>query len=192
MLYGERIYLRAIEERDVPIRAASFNDPEVRAELHVLYPFSEVATREWLRRVAADEHRKDFAICLLQDDRTIGFTGLVDINWRHAKAENYLVIGDKATWGKGLGKEATRLVLEYGFRELRLNRVYAYTTNERFARLAKSLGYGVEGVLRGDIYSSGKFHDRTMLAITAADYQAIYGDAPVGGARSNPLPRLAS
>jgi RimJ/RimL family protein N-acetyltransferase len=173
MLIGERIYLRAIEERDVADRVRSFNDPDVRAELHLVYPFSEVATREWLRRVAVDERRKDFVACLLENDQTIGFLGIVDIDWRHAKAGSYIVIGEKQYWGQGYGKEAQGLLIEYGFRELRLNRMYAWTTNERIVRLKKSLGYRVEGLLREDIYSGGQFHDRTFLGITAGDYLSL-------------------
>lgn len=172
MLHGKRIFLRAIEERDVPDRVRWFNDPDVRAELHIQYPFSEVATREWLHRVAVDERRKDFMICVVEGARPIGFTGIVDINSRNAKAEMYVVIGEKEYWGQGHGKEVGRLILEYAFVELRLNRVYAFTTNERLVRLNKSLGYRVEGVLRDDIFSNGQFHDRTLMGITARDYQS--------------------
>lgn len=172
MIYGQRIYLRAIEERDVPDRVRWFNAPDVREELHLVYPFSEVATRDWLRRVSVDERRKDFAVCSIEEDKTIGFAGIVDIEWRHAKAGTYIVIGDKALWGRGYGTEAQRLVVDYGFTELRLNRLYAWTTNERIVRLKKSLGYRVEGVLRDDIFSKGQFHDRTFMAILAADFEA--------------------
>jgi RimJ/RimL family protein N-acetyltransferase len=186
MLQGERIHLRAIEDRDVPERVRAFNDPDVRADLHIAYPFSEVATREWLRRAAVDERRKDFTICLRDGDQTIGFMGIVDIDWRHAKAGSYIVIGNKKYWGKGYGKEAQRLLIEYGFRELRLNRMYAWTTNERIVRLKMSLGYQVEGVMREDIFSNGRFHDRTFLGITVRDYERQAASACVSAFSQEP------
>jgi RimJ/RimL family protein N-acetyltransferase len=187
MLTGKRVYLRAIEESDVPDRVRAFNDPDVRAELHIAYPFSEVATREWLRRVALDERRKDFVICLRDGDHTIGFIGIVDIEWRHAKAGSYIVIGDKKFWGRGYGKESQSLLIQYGFRELRLNRMYAWTTNERIVRLKTSLGYRVEGLLRDDIFSNGCFHDRTFLGITLRDYELHTADPGVSCRSSEPI-----
>ena len=44
-----------------------------------------------------------------------------------------IVIGEKDYWSKGYGTEATRLVLDYGFRQLNLHRVWsaAFAFNER-------------------------------------------------------------
>lgn len=174
MLSDERIYLRAMEERDVADRVRWFNDPIVGAMLFIEdAPLSEVGTWQWLQRAALDKNRKDFMICVYADHRAIGCIGLRAIDWRHSKAETYLAIGEKDFWGQGYGKAAQLLLLRYSFSHLGLNRVYSYSLagNERMIRVNQSLGFQLEGTFRDDVFDHGAFRDRVLTGITAAAFK---------------------
>lgn len=172
MLVGKRLYLRLIEERDIPHKVRWINDPEVRATLNFDYPISEVGTRQWLYKIASDRSRREFIICLKDCDEQIGYAGLLDIDRRNSKAELYMGIGERDHWGKGYATEARELQLQYGFVELGLNRLYAFNWvhNEKVLALNKKFGFRVEGTLRQDVFSHGEFRDRLIMGLLKTDY----------------------
>lgn len=174
MIEGERIYLRMMEMEDVPYKVQWVNDPEVRKSLLFPdFPVSKAATQNWLAKAALDPSRKDLMICLKSDDSAIGFAGLKSIDIKNLKAESYLGIGVKEYWGKGLGYEVKKLILEYGFNELGLNKVYSYhlAANEAMIRINLKLGGIQEGVMREDVFSGGVFLDRVIVSVLKKDYE---------------------
>ena len=172
MLVGERVYLRLMEERDIPYKVKWVNNPQVRATLNFDYPISEVGTRQWLNKVASDNSRRDFIACLIENDIPIGYGGLLKIDLRNSKAESYLGIGEVEYWGKGYANEIRKLILDYAFHELALNKVYSYVwdKNEKMINLNKRAGFSIEGHLRHDIFSHGEFRDRVIMGILRKDY----------------------
>lgn len=173
MLLGKNIYLRLMEEKDIPYKVKWINDPEVRRTLNFDYPISEVSTKHWLNKVASDKSRRDFIVCLIENDEPIGYGGLINIDIKNSKAESYMGIGNKNQWGKGLAKEIRKLILQYAFEELCLNRVYAYvwSKNEKMINLNKSVGFKIEGILEEDVFSHGEFRDRVVMSILKKNYE---------------------
>lgn len=172
MLLGNRIYLRLMEERDVPYKVKWINDPEVRKTLNFDYPVSEIGTKQWLNKIALDSSRKDFVVCLKDKDIPIGYGGFLNIDIKNSKAESYMAIGNKNYWGKGYAKEVRKVLLEYAFQELGLNKVYSYvwSENEKMINLNKSVGFGIEGLLKADVFSHGEYRDRYVMSIFKKDY----------------------
>lgn len=60
---------------------------------------------------------------ILKDGISIGCVFLRDVDLKEKTAEFGIFIGDEQEFGKGYGKKATRLILEYAFNELNLERV---------------------------------------------------------------------
>lgn len=172
MLHGRRIYLRLMEERDIPHKVEWINDPEVRRSLNFDYPISEIGTRHWLNQVALDNSRRDFIVCLIENNIPIGYGGLLSIDTKNSKAESYMGIGDKDYWGKGYGKEVRQVLLRYAFQELGLNRVYSlvWSENERMINLNISVGFEIEGLLKADVFSHGQYRDRYVMGILKETY----------------------
>ena len=173
ILEGELLYFRPMEERDVPHRVRWINDPEVRWSLNFDYPLSEVGTREWLRRVATDPSRKDFVVCPREgDDAPIGYAGFLNIDLRNGKAETYGGIGETSYWGGGYGTDLKRVQLRYAFREMGLNRVYAYVWagNEAMIAVNEKCGLSVEGRLREDVHAHGEFRDRLVMSMLKDEF----------------------
>ncbi|NQS76238.1 MAG: GNAT family N-acetyltransferase [Peptococcaceae bacterium] len=172
MLTGVHVYLRLMEEKDVMCKVKWINDPEVRKTLNFIYPISEIATKQWLNRVASDTSRKDFIVCLKENDKQIGYAGLLNIDIRNSKAESYMGIGEKDYWGKGYAKEIRKILLEYVFLELALNKVYSYvwTKNEKVINLNKAFGFKIEGNLKQDVFSHGEYRDRLLMSLFKSDY----------------------
>ena len=70
-------------------------------------------------------------------------------------------------WGQGLGSEALKLILRYGFDERGLNRIDAHINADNAAslRLHEKCGYKRKGVLRQAIFKNGRFKDVVVMSI---------------------------
>ena len=90
LLHGERVWLRPLEERDLPAYVAGINDVEVGGWAGYGMPMSLEQAKEWLKHIGEKGHRGEghfFAVCELGDDRFIGTVWLKDINLHFGSGE---------------------------------------------------------------------------------------------------------
>ena len=67
---------------------------------------------------------------------------------------------------QGLGTEATRLMMNYGFNELGLHRIELQVSadNTRGVAAYQRAGFAQEGLLRSKLFYGGQFHDQVVMA----------------------------
>jgi RimJ/RimL family protein N-acetyltransferase len=113
-----------------------------------------------------------FAISDSDEGNPIGYCGLFDIEWITGKAEFRILIGDTGAWKKGHGKRATRLITEYGFRQLNLQRVWLGVNKSNIVALScyESAGYVREGTLRREIYCEGTYLDVVRMSVLRDEF----------------------
>ncbi len=118
------IYLRPLREEDAATSYKWRNDTEiwVFTKFKANHPVSLQVERQWLKSCISSEKEKRFAICIEGTNQYIGNIQL--LNLTISEAALHLFIGAKELWGKGLGLQATRQVLNYGFTVLELERIY--------------------------------------------------------------------
>lgn len=106
------------------------------------------------------------------DDQVIGHVGLYSLNWLARHAELRILIGEGR--GRGLGTEATRLVIAYGFERLNLNKVWLGVNADNVAglRCYEKAGMTREGTLRAEIFRNGRYYDAIRLSILRDEYLA--------------------
>ncbi len=98
--------------------------------------------------------------------KIIGTCQLVSINWVHRNAELQIRIGERTFQGKGLGSEAIRLLVNFGFTDLNLHRIYlhVFSSNIIAIRAYEKCGFVREGVLKDGVYIDGKYVDVEVMA----------------------------
>jgi RimJ/RimL family protein N-acetyltransferase len=169
ILRAERIYLRPPERSDLPIFVRWFADAEMGRHLAVRAPFSLAMEEKWFEQVveAQGKDRYMFVICLLADGRPIGSTDLREINLEDGHAAFGIAIGEKALWGKGYGTEALRALCDFGFGQLRLERIEldVYAGNTRARKSYEKAGFTVEGTLRHGHFADGEFTDVLRMSL---------------------------
>lgn len=179
MLYlqGEKVHLRLMEEEDLCRRVEWINNPDIQNTLNYDIPTSYAKTRAWFQRILMDPSRREFSIFTADENEYIGFCGLLHIETPVMRAELHCVIGNQSFQRGGYGTEAYRLLMDYGFEELGLNRIYGYqlTHNAPAHHVVEKLGWKREGLLRQDVFSHGKLHDRYIVAITREDWMLLNG-----------------
>jgi RimJ/RimL family protein N-acetyltransferase len=119
------------------------------------------------------ENEVTFAIHTVEGDRMIG---LVDLS-KPDLAGNAWVgigIGDRQDWGKGYGTEAMRLAVDFGFRELNLQRISldVFEYNPRAIRSYEKAGFSREGCLRQFILRDGRRWDLIYMGILRSDWES--------------------
>ncbi|MGN0002929.1 MAG: GNAT family N-acetyltransferase [Sphingobacterium composti] len=120
------IYLRPLQIEDARKSFKWRNDAEIWTYTGFV-PTQEITLdieEKWLTNVLKNENDKRFAICLSSNDEYIGNVQLRNIIDNTAEFE--LFIGEKQYWGKGIGFEATRQMLQIAFNNLNLQSVYLY------------------------------------------------------------------
>lgn len=173
MLKGEKIYLKLIEKEGLNKRVEWINDSEIQKTLNYDYPTSIARTEMWFSKTIGNLTRRDFEIYTTKDNNYIGFCGLIDIKFPVMKAEFYAVIGDKSYWSGGFGTEVYKILVDYGFKELGLNKIYGYQLvhNNAAHRVVEKLGWKRDGLLRQDLYSHGQIVDRYAVSILRSDWE---------------------
>lgn len=169
MLTGATIALRPLEEEDLPYIVQWRNQERVRRSFFHKGFISHAGQKLWFDRYLKDPTQEIMIAVSLDQGKPVGMIGLYHIDHRNHKAEvGMTIVGDPAVWGRGIGTEMLELLKEYAFRDLNLNRLYAYAidTNQASVRMKLKCGFQLEGTLRGDHYDNGVYHDVYLLAIT--------------------------
>lgn len=175
MIRGERVFLRPGERADIPLFVRWLNDAETTSFLSMRAPMSIVMEEQWFDRMLARQGKDafHFVICLL-DGTPIGTLGLFEIDYVNGSAGIGISIGEKRLWGQGLGTDAMFAVLDFGFGQLRLERLWleVYDYNGRARRSYDKCGFTLEGVERHAIYKFGRYVDVQLMSILADEWAA--------------------
>ena len=155
-----KVEIRKFERRDIPKKVEWINNPANNRFLHYDIPLSIEKTERWFNSHLGEDTRYDAVIEV--DGVPVGTIGLLSIDRKNSKAEYYVAIGEIPYKGKGVAKKASKLILQYGFDVLQLNKIYLYTETENNAaqRLFESVGFVKEGLIKQDIARGEKYMDR--------------------------------
>ena len=174
--------LRPFHEADLPALATAIADPEVgrlTGSVHTSEEagqgHDEARLREWYLTRNDQDDRLDLAIV----DRRSGSA------WR-GRAQR-VGAGERLVQlphphrprcrGRGLGTEATRLILGHAFESLGLHRVglEVYAFNPRGRRAYGKVGFVEEGLRRDALRFDGEFVDSVLMSVLAPEWDQHRG-----------------
>ncbi len=165
-----------MEKSDLPAFVRWFNDPEVIRNLKIVQPLSLGQEEQWYTDILTKpEEEQPLCMEVMQDDVWvfIGNLGFMDINHHDRSAELGIAIGEKQFWGQGYGTEALQLLVQHGFENLNLNRIYlhVYETNPRAVCSYEKAGFSVDGRLRQARYLEGRYVDVFLMSILKDEWK---------------------
>jgi len=113
-----------------------------------------------------------YAIVELPDWRLIGFTTFSSLDGDNGSVMFHITIGERDAWGRGLGTEATELMLGHAFERLGLHRVglSVFSYNVRAIRAYEKAGFRTEGQQREAILREGRYWDEVQMGILATEW----------------------
>ena len=177
LLETRRTSLRRITDRDLDFIFNHFRDPEVCQYLVDQEPPSSVEEArqiiEWCNGNGNPNSKQNRWLIVLKDTgESIGTVGFH--NWD--RANHIAEIGydlSAAHWGKGIMTEVLGQVLDFGFKEMQLNRVQAFVhlQNAGSYQVLRKQGFVAEGVIREKHLFRGKYYDHYLLALLKRDFE---------------------
>lgn len=176
IIYGQRVMLREYRKEDLPFMRAWVNDPEIVDNLAdiFLHPHTVQETENFLQSILAGQglSEKHFVFAAKDTEEYIGQIDLINIDWKNRAGQMGIVLGRKELLNKGLGAEAIRLLQQYVFETLNLNRLelYVYDYNQRAYHCYLKCGFVEEGRLRQRFYAKGLYHDTIQMGILKEEY----------------------
>jgi RimJ/RimL family protein N-acetyltransferase len=180
-LYTTRLVLRPFTLEDAPeVQRMSGAREIASTTLNIPHPYEDGMAEEWIRTHSegfAEDKAIVFAITHREQNYLMGAMDLrVDMD--HERGEIGYWIG-KDYWGRGYCTEAAARVLEYGFNDLKLNRIQAYhiKRNPASGRVMRKIGMICEGCQRQDVKKWGEFEDCIIYGILRCEYNGNWVDA---------------
>lgn len=177
IIRGEKVYLRAPERSDIDDFVRWFNDADTLRYLSMRGPMGHAAEERWFDGMLERQGKRDylFVICLLADGRAIGTTGLHEVDQEGGTAAFGIAIGEKDEWDKGYGTDALNAIADFGFGELRLERLWldVYQGNDRAIRSYEKAGFAREGTMRGALFRLGELVDVHRMSLLRDEWLAL-------------------
>ena len=151
---GDPIHLRPLEEADAPAIARWLEDPAIASTLLGPPGCPQAAREGWRDEVARSAADVNLGIAL-PDGRLVGVAALAGIDDAR-RGWLGLFVGERAEWGRGLGREAAALMVAHGFERLGLEEVAARVVpeNARALRVYARLGFTRRGLEAGTLVLS--------------------------------------
>lgn len=174
MLVGEKVRLVPLEERHLDYIMEHFNDPKLRVFLGGYLPVTRNMEREWIQ--AAEDNLKKrrefhFAIEALPKGEMIGTLALHDVEWLARTCVLGIAVYEEKNWGKGLGSEAMRLLIDFAWTHLNLKRIElsVHDFNARAIRAYEKLGFKMYGTAHQKAYLGGQYVDTHYMELLRED-----------------------
>lgn len=172
MMRGNKVSLRPLERTDLQ----RLHDLEQHVELVLLgdgqwEPQSLPVFEKMFERNLAAEEQRWFVI--EADAQVIGSVGLHHCNRFSGSTSFGIGINDPAYVGKGYGREAIALLLDWAFRIQNWRRVWldVSATNERAVRAYRGLGFVEEGRQRQQVYTNGGYVDLIVMGLLRHEWE---------------------
>lgn len=176
VLEGERVALGPLRVDLADSYRRWVHDLEVRHGILTVGIYALEAEEDWVRETIGRcagpaPETANFTIYDRSDGAPIGTTALMSIDWRMSRATFGITVGERR--GQGLGTEATRLTLDWGFHVLCLHNVWltVLPTNVGAIRAYEKAGFRHVGVRRGGAVSLGERCDEIYMDAVPGDFE---------------------
>jgi len=179
ILKTERLILRNIREKDINHLIEGINNIKVSRYLLVVpHPYTKNDAKWWIKECAKKARQRpikdyNFSIELKSEKKLIGAVGLHNLNRFQGTAEIGYWLGENY-WRQGIMYEASRAILDFAFKKLKLRRidVSVFAENKASNSLVKKLGFRYEGtrIKRCKAKATGKIHDENVYGLLKGDY----------------------
>ncbi|TAG06519.1 MAG: N-acetyltransferase [Oscillatoriales cyanobacterium] len=170
----ERLLLRKITLNDASDMFEYASNPEVSEYTMWSTHTSIEDTKYFLKSLTKMYKRKelvDWGIVHKAEKKFIGTCGYVEWSMTHSRAEIGYALSARY-WREGYMSEAVNAIIEFGFREMLLNRIVGRceVNNIASARVMEKVGMQLEGILRQQLFVKGRYWDLKIYSLLREEF----------------------
>ncbi len=171
----KRLLLRRFQTTDAEAVHHLAGAKDVAAGTFLPHPMDRQAAQDWIAQRHADSaagKAVTFAITPAESEQVIGSIGM-ELATEHEQGRLSYWLG-VSFWNRGYCTEAVSALLDYGFRKLRLHRIYAphFHTNPASGRVLQKVGMTHEGRLREHYLRFGQRIDVELYGMLRQEFLA--------------------
>jgi RimJ/RimL family protein N-acetyltransferase len=176
-LTGALVTLRPVSVADVAGARELVDDPQARRLTGTHGQFSDEQLERWYATREEHDDRLDLAIVERATDRYVGEVVLADLDPDNRSCSFRICLVGPRAFGRGLGTEATRLVLGHAFDRVGLHRVdlEVYAFNPRARHVYEKVGFVGEGTKREALLWEGVWIDAHVMAMLDVEWARHHG-----------------
>ena len=117
---------------------------------------------------------KGFSASVVLDNKFVGGVGFNELNLRHKSTEIGYWLAKEAQ-GKGIMTKCCRVLFNYAFNDLGLNRIQinCNVENVKSRAIPERLGFRLEGIRRQCEWLNGEFRDWAVYAMLAEEWREM-------------------
>ncbi|KAA3618695.1 MAG: N-acetyltransferase [Calditrichaeota bacterium] len=163
----EKYYIRPGTFADAVDLARYGNNKEIAKNLRdsFPYPLTEHDVQLWLAESISQVLPTKLVIANAEE--AIGSIGLKEQGGMQCHAAELGYWLAQPFWNRGIMSKAIPLMINYGFKEMQLQRIFAYVFewNPASAHILEKSGFKKEGTLRKDIIKNGRLLDQSVYGL---------------------------
>jgi len=172
---GKQINLRKLKKSDAFSIQRNAKDFEIARYTTIPHPYTLKNAEDFIKLTHLKINKKkafEYGIELKETRGIIGMIGLMNIDYNNKNAEVGYWLGKKY-WGKGIMKEAIKLIINFGFKKLMLVRIYARVMHPNIAsaKLLEKSGFEYEGTMRKSTFRNGNWMDNLNYSILCNEFK---------------------
>ena len=168
------IQLLPIDEIELYLLKKWQNDIDIKYPLMGFrFPIQTKSVEDWLEGIRQNNGINRIVYGIKSNDHSIGMISLHQIDYVNSKAMLGIYIAEKKEQNKGLGSKATKLMLDFAFNGMGLNRVglEVLGSNKKAINLYKKIGFIKEGIKRSAFFQDGSFEDIEIMSILRNEFK---------------------
>lgn len=164
------VKIRLITKEDTPNIVAWRNNERVRNNFIFQEVFTEEMHNNWMDTKVASGDVVQFIIETEEDATSVGSVYFRDIE--DGRGEYGIFIGDDNAIGKGYGKQAAKLALEYAFKELKLDYIFLRVFADNISAIKSYERAGFHEYERGEVEIHGVMRPLVFMEVTKEEFDA--------------------
>jgi len=175
---GERLVLREFSENDWEALHAYSADERLCLFLN-WGPNSEEDSKQFIRHAVELQKQEprtafELAIAMRESGEMVGNCSIRITHAHHREGELHVIVR-RADWGKGYGSEGIAALLDFGFGELYLHRIYSIVDPEDVAtaRVLEKNGLKREGHFREHKWIKEDWRDSLYYAVLDYEWEKL-------------------
>lgn len=176
-LQGKDIYLATLERSDCKTLWNDFEYDFENPSEELNLGYSEEKSDEWFNEIQKLQGNLHIRLGIfLNAGNVIGDIALQDIDIKNRKCSLGMGISKINNRSQGYGQQAVKLMLDYGFNYVGLERISANTLeiNNTAQKSLEKCGFILEGRERKSSYLNGKKYDKLCYSILKDEFKEKY------------------
>ena len=170
---GKRLYLRVLNVEDASQDYCDWlNDPGVNIFLETKKT-TIVELKHYIKDKKENPNCLFLGIFLRDTNKHIGNIKLEPIDLENKEATLGILIGDKNYWGRSICTEAVKLLVNYAFNDLNMDRITLGVISENKAAIKcyTKAGFEIDRIEQRTIQHGEKSYDKVIMCIERSNYE---------------------